>query len=211
MSIGLGRDAPLPRRPGCGPHRRFRPAGGPTRTASRAPTATRARCARRRVQVLSLGRTGPGEELLGHPHRTERKRRARARLAIVDLGQLHAAAADVEHDAVDERGRVDRGDVAEVSLVARPTGSRSRGRSPPARRRGTARRWRRRGSRLWRPRGHHPGRAGWHGRNARRRPASRDRARSPHRSAGPRRRARRRSGPSHTARRSASTSRPAHS
>ena len=70
-------------------------------------------------ELLLLGRPRAGQELLGHPDRAEPERRDPARVSVVDLDQLHAAAAEVEHDAVGERGRVDRRDVAEASLVLR--------------------------------------------------------------------------------------------
>ena len=53
-----------------------------------------------------------GQEALGHPHRTEAERRRLARQTTVDADELHRPAAEVEHAAVGERGRVDRREIA---------------------------------------------------------------------------------------------------
>ena len=140
------------RRRGCAPRRRRRRAAARSRPASRAPRASRARgraraggpsswAGRTRRGTRSVSRTAPsGNELSdrGPP--------------VLDLDQLHAAAAELEHDAVGQRRRVDRRDVAVARLVLRGEDLDLEPASPPARGRGTRRGWRRRGSRWWRPR-----------------------------------------------------------
>ena len=69
-----------------------------------------------RLELLALDLLA-GQEALGHAHGAERPRARVARLAALDVGQLHRAAAEVERDAVGERRRVDRGEVAVARLV----------------------------------------------------------------------------------------------
>ncbi len=70
------------------------------------------------VQLLLCSGLIVRQEFLGEPHRAQWERIHLERLALGDLCQLEAPAAEVEHHAVGEGRRVDRGDVAEVRLVA---------------------------------------------------------------------------------------------
>ena len=105
------------------------------------PASQSARASSRRdviaqpLQVLLACRAvgvSVGEERFGHAHGADRERDEVALVAVLDLDQLHAAAADVEHDAVGERGAVDRRHVAVMRLLARSRAPRPRSRSPPA-------------------------------------------------------------------------------
>ena len=58
------------------------------------------------------------EEPLGHPHGAERPADPLTQAPVVDLGDLQAAAADVEHPAVAQRGRVDRPEIPGAGLRA---------------------------------------------------------------------------------------------
>ena len=70
-------------------------------------------------EVLLLDRAVAGEELLGDADGAEREGDRLVPAAVGDVGELHAAAADVEHHAVGQRGGVDGGDVAVVRLLLR--------------------------------------------------------------------------------------------
>ncbi len=178
------------------------------RAASRARRAPRARG--RGGAARSFLRAGPssGQELLGHPHGAERERRQLVRAPVGDVDELHAAAAELEHDPVGQRRGVDRGDVAVPGLVLGRQDLDRRGRSARVRARGTRRGSTRRGSRSWRSRARRR-RASPLATQKRSNTASVSSPRSIASSAEPAGapRARRRSGPSHTARRSASTTR----
>ena len=69
-----------------------------------------------RLQLLALDALA-GQEALGHADGAERPRAGVALLALLDVGQLHRAAAEVERDAVGERRRVDRGEIAVAGLL----------------------------------------------------------------------------------------------
>ena len=69
-----------------------------------------------RLELLALDVVA-GQEALGHAHGAERPRAGVARLAPPDVGELHRAAAEVERDAVGERRRVDRREVAVARLL----------------------------------------------------------------------------------------------
>jgi hypothetical protein len=69
-----------------------------------------------RLDLLALGALRVRQEALGHADRAEPPRAGVHRLAVLDPRELHRSAAEVEHDALRERGRVDRGQVAVVRL-----------------------------------------------------------------------------------------------
>jgi hypothetical protein len=71
----------------------------------------------RRLELLARDGAPAREELLGHPYRAERPRGRRLRLPARHLRELEAAAAEVEHDAIGQRRRVDGGDVAQPRLL----------------------------------------------------------------------------------------------
>ena len=83
--------SPRPRAPRARGHAA---AAGPSSWPVRSPAGGTRSCARRRAGTSAV-----------------------VGVAVPDLDQLHAAAAEVEHDAVGERGGVDGGDVAVVRLV----------------------------------------------------------------------------------------------
>ena len=131
-------------------------AAGADQPAAVAGAARRPRrAARRRERAGAADRpcapAGPGRRRRGTPRSCARRRAGTRRdldlVAVLDADQLHAAAADVEHDAVGQRRGVDRRDVAVVRLLRRPRAPRPRSRSPRARAAGTRRGWWRRGSR----------------------------------------------------------------
>ena len=167
--------APPPPR-GCAPCRRCRPAARrrcPRRGSQPAVASSSARCARSALSCLRLTLVA-GQEALGHAHRAERPRAHVARLAVVDVGELHRAAAEVERDAVGERGRVDRGEVAVARLLL---GREHLDLEPRALARGlsgTPAGWSRRGSPRWRPGARR--RSPWRGRSGRTARSSRARA-----------------------------------
>ena len=70
-----------------------------------------------RLDLLALGLVAVGQEALGHAHGAERPRARVDRRAVLDAGELHRAAAEVEHDALGERRRVDRRQVAVAGLL----------------------------------------------------------------------------------------------
>ena len=74
-------------------------------------------CARSALRAFFGGVLGVGQEVLGHAHGAQRPRAEPAGMAAVDLDELQRAAAEVEHDAVGERRRVDRREVAVVGLL----------------------------------------------------------------------------------------------
>ena len=69
------------------------------------------------ADLLGLGRAVAGQEALGHAHRAQAPGVELARVAADDVDELHRAAADVEHDPVGERRRVDRRQVAVARLL----------------------------------------------------------------------------------------------
>ena len=69
-----------------------------------------------RLEVLGLDLL-LGQEALGHAHGADRPRPHVERLAALHARQLHRAAAEVERDAVGQRGRVDRREIAVVGLL----------------------------------------------------------------------------------------------
>jgi hypothetical protein len=69
-----------------------------------------------RLELLLLDGLA-GEEALCHADRAERPRAGVARGAVLDGGQLQRAAAEVERDAVRERRRVDRREIAVAGLL----------------------------------------------------------------------------------------------
>ena len=73
----------------------------------------------RLLEPLARDGARGGEVLLGDPDRAERPRPGLERLAARDRGQLQAAAAEVEHDAVRQRRRVHGRDEAEPRLLLR--------------------------------------------------------------------------------------------
>ena len=94
------------------------PTSRPPAPASHGAAASCSRtAARARFELLARDGARAGEELLGHAHRAERPRGRRLRLPARHLRELEAAAAEVEHDAVGQRRRVDRGDVAQPRLL----------------------------------------------------------------------------------------------
>ena len=151
-----------------------------------------------RLQVLGLDALAV-EEALGHAHGAERPRAHVERLAVLDAGELHRAAAEVERHAVGQRRRVDRRQVAVEGLLLGGQDLHVE-RAPGA---GTRRGWWRRGS----PRSRPPARPRSRSRGRSARTARRSRARAPSARARARRprRAPRRSGPARGSRRCAST------
>ena len=69
-----------------------------------------------RLELLALDLVA-GQEALGHAHRAERPRAHVQRLAPSHLAELQRAAAEVERDAVVERRRVDRREIAVARLL----------------------------------------------------------------------------------------------
>ena len=69
------------------------------------------------VQILLLGRSRARQQVLGQADGTERERAQILGAAIPDLDELHAAAAELDDDAVVDRGRVDGRDVAVARLL----------------------------------------------------------------------------------------------
>ena len=99
----------------------------PRRPSSSPATWSRSRCR----SFLRAGRSGSPSDRNDSVIRTaptgkETKPRS---LAVLDLDQLHAAAADVEHDAVGQRRAVDRGDIAVMGLALWSRGPPPRSRS----------------------------------------------------------------------------------
>src|SRR5918998_527001 len=69
-----------------------------------------------RAQLLALGLLAR-QEALRHPHRAQRPRSEVGRQPPLHARELHRAAAEVERDAVGQRGRVDGGQVAVARLL----------------------------------------------------------------------------------------------
>ncbi len=106
-----------PRRRGCAPCRRSPPARPPSASHCRAPELLR-QMRPQRLELLALDLVA-GQEALGHAHRAERPRAHVQRLALPHVAELQRAAAEVERDAVVERRRVDRREVAVARLLLR--------------------------------------------------------------------------------------------
>ena len=93
------------------------PVSRPPSSSHEARAIAAATCSRSALVCLRLARPPSGRKRSVMRTAPSGHERAVDRLAVLDARELHRAAAEIEHDALGERRRVDRGEVAVARLL----------------------------------------------------------------------------------------------